>query len=117
MVIGVTAPEDDVVTTEAAGGTGRLAAGCGVVEPDLPNVVPVDEAAGLADRVDAGAKGCAAIEPDAKLTGAAGAGVGVAAGAGACAVELNVESDAPAVDGAVAGTAVDAGVDSRESEP
>jgi len=117
VVIGVIAPEDDVVTTEAAGGTGGLAAGCGVVEPDLPNVVPVDEAAGLADRVDAGAKGCAAIEPDAKLTGAAGAGVGVAAGAGACAVELNVESDAPAVDGAVAGTAVDAGVNSRESEP
>lgn len=117
MVIGATAPEDDVVTTEAAGGTGRLAVGCGAVALDLPNVVPVDWIAVLADRVDAGAKGCAAIEPDAKLTGAAGAVAGVAAGAGACVVEPDVESGAPGVDGAAAGAAIDAGVDSREREP
>lgn len=113
MVIGATAPEDDVVTTEAAGGTGRLAAGCGAVEPDPPNVVPLDEAAVLAGRVDAGAKGCAAIEPDAKLTGAVGVVAGVAAGAGVCIVEPDVESDAPAVDGVEAGATIDA----RGSEP
>lgn len=117
MVIVTTAPEGDVVTTEAAGGTGRLAAGCGAVEPDPPNVVPVDEVAVLVDRVDAGAKGCAAIEPDAKFTGVAGAVAGVAVGAGACVVEPDVEFGAPAVDGAAVGAAIDAGVDSREREP
>lgn len=40
-----------VAVSEAAGGTGRLAAGCGATAlevPNVPNVVPVDEVAGLA---------------------------------------------------------------------
>lgn len=113
MVIGVTAPEGGVVTTEAAGGTGRLAAGCGAGVPDPPNVVPVDEVAVLAERVDAGAKGCAAIEPDAIFTGVAGAVTGVAAGAGVCVVEPDVEPDTPVVGGVAACVTVDA----RGSEP
>lgn len=108
---------DGVVTTEAAGSTGRLVVGCGAAVPDAPNGVPVDEVAVLAGRVGAGAEGCAAIEPDAKFAGAAGAVADDVAGADACAIEPDAEPDAPLVDGVAAGATVDAGVDARASEP
>lgn len=105
-VIGATAPGDGAVVSETAGGTGRLAAGCGATGPEVPNVpnvVPVDELAGLA---------CAgAGEPDAMFTGIAVASAGAAAGTGA--VEPDVEADVPAVDGVTTG---DVGVDARGNE-
>ncbi|WP_414143229.1 hypothetical protein [Burkholderia cepacia] len=97
--------------SETAGGTGRLAAGCGATGPEVPNpevtnvpnVVPVDELAGLA---------CAgACETDAVFTGIAVASAGAAAGTGA--VEPDVEADVPAVDGVTTG---DVGVDARGNE-
>lgn len=110
-VIGATAPGDGAVVSETAGGTGRLAAGCGATGPEVPNpevtnvpnVVPVDELAGLA---------CAgAGEPDAVFTGIAVASASVAAGTGA--VEPDVEADVPAVNGVTTG---DVGVDARGNE-
>ncbi|HDR9763362.1 TPA: hypothetical protein QDC44_007637 [Burkholderia cepacia ATCC 25416] len=110
-VIGATAPGDGAVVSETAGGTGRLAAGCGATGPEVPNpevpnvpnVVPVDELAGLA---------CAgAGEPDAVFTGIAVASAGAAADAGA--VEPDVEADVPAVDGVTTG---DVGIDARGNE-
>uniref|UniRef100_UPI0038573229 hypothetical protein n=1 Tax=Burkholderia cepacia TaxID=292 RepID=UPI0038573229 len=106
-VIGATAPGDGAVVSETAGGTGRLAAGCGATGPEVPNpevtnvpkVVPVDELAGLA---------CAgACETDAVFTGIAVASVGAGA------VEPDVEADVPAVDGVTTG---DVGVDARGNE-
>ncbi|VWC74650.1 hypothetical protein BLA9940_04356 [Burkholderia aenigmatica] len=83
----------------------------------MPNVVPVDEVAGLAWRVGAGAEDGAVIEPGATLTGVAVAIAGVAVGAGAGAFEPDVEADGLAVDGVTAGATDDAGVDARGSEP
>ncbi|WP_254696079.1 hypothetical protein [Burkholderia cepacia] len=103
-VIGATAPGDGAVVSETAEGTGRLAAGCGVTAPEVPNVpnvVPVDELAGLAGA------GAGAGEPDAVFTG-------IAATAGAGAVEPDVEADVPAVDGVTTG---DVGIDARGNEP
>ena len=67
--------------------------------PNVPNVVPVDELAGLAC-VGAG-------EPDAVFTGIA------VASADAGAVEPDVEADVPAVDGVTTG---DVGIDARGNE-
>nr|WP_166742216.1 hypothetical protein [Burkholderia cepacia] len=105
-VIGATAPGDGAIVSEAAEGTGRLVAGCGATAPEVPNpevpnvpnVVPVDELAGLAC-VGAG-------EPDEVFTG-------IAATAGAGAVEPDVEADVPAVDGVTTG---DVGIDARGNE-
>ncbi|UKD10692.1 hypothetical protein L3V59_13575 [Burkholderia aenigmatica] len=85
----------------------------------MPNVVPVDEVAGLAWRVGAGAEDAAVIEPGATLTGVAVAiaGVAVGAGAGAGAFEPDVEADGLPVDGVTAGATDDAGVEARGSEP
>lgn len=108
-VIGATAPGDGAVVSETAEGTGRLAAGCGATAPEVPNVpnvVPVDELAGLAGA------GAGAGEPDAVFTGIAAASAGATAGAGA--VEPDVEADVPAVDGVTTG---DVGIDARGNEP
>ncbi|WP_414143128.1 hypothetical protein [Burkholderia cepacia] len=116
-VIGATAPGGGAVVSETAEGTGRLVAGCGATAPEVPNpevpnpevpnvpnVVPVDELAGLAC-VGAG-------EPDAVFTGIAVASAGARADAGA--VEPDVEADVPAVDGVTTG---DVGIDARGNEP
>lgn len=51
VAIGAIAADDVAAVSEAAVGTGRLVAGCGATAPEVPNVpnvVPVDEVAGLA---------------------------------------------------------------------
>lgn len=120
VAIGATATADGAVMSEAAGGTGRLAAGCGATAPEglnVPNVVPVDEVAGLTGGVGAGAEGGAVIEPDATLTGVAVPIADEATGAGAGAFEPDVEADGLTVDGVTVGATFGAGVDARESEP
>lgn len=112
MVIGATAPEDVAVVAAGAGGTGRLAAGCDAIAPEglnVPNAVPVDEVAGVAGCVGAGAADGAAPEPDTTFTGAEGETAGV--------LEPDVEAVGLAVDGVTAGTTGDAGVVARENEP
>lgn len=120
VLVGATAPVGVAVTTEAAGGTGWLAAGCDANALDVPaalNAVPVDEVAVLIGSVETGAEGCAAIDPDVKLTGVAVAVAGVAAGAGSLAVEPTGEAEAPVIDGVTAGVTVEAGADARVNEP
>lgn len=107
-------PNDVDVAAGAAGGTGRLIAGCGATAPNVPNAVPADGVAVLADSVDAGTEEGAATGADAKVTGVAAAGAGVA---DVCRVEPNVGPDALLVGGVTAGASVDAGVEARGSEP
>lgn len=121
VVVGASALKDvkDVdVAADAVGDTGRLIGGCRATAPDALNgakvVVPVDVAAVSTGNADADGEDGAAIDVDVKVAGVAVAGTGVT---GACAVEPNVEADAPVVDGITAGASVDAGVEARESEP
>lgn len=119
MVVGAIALKDGDAGADAAGDAGRPIAGCGATALDEPDgakvVVPVnvvDVVAVSAENVDAGAEDGAAMGADVKVAGVAVAGAGVA---GACAVEPNVEPDAPVVDGVAAGASVDPGVEAGEA--